>query len=117
MQAILIKKRERIILEYYKGQFIIEHVFRPNDIELVSGYSLIDKYRQEKSGYILTIGFELSIHLSSYDLTLQESLSDASLHPILLVKDENDSLTEIYHAYDCELNDLKIKIIQRYCNV
>lgn len=115
IQAILIKKREKIFLEYYRDQFIIEHVFRPNDIEHVGGYNLIDKYRQEKSGYILAIGFELSIHLSSYNSSLQENLSDASLHPILLVKDENDALTEIYNAYDCELNDCKIEILQRYC--
>ena len=115
LRILFIKENEEIIVEYYKDQFIIEHLFRPKDIRFVDGYSLLSQYCKTKNNFILVIGYELSINIDSYNSSLKENLSDKSMHPIFLMKDNNGNhLTEEYISYTNKVNEQKIEIIREY---
>jgi len=115
LRVVFVNKKEEIILEYYKEQFIIEHLFRPYNIQVVNGYSLIGKYRKENAGSLLVIGYELSININSYESSLMDIIADNSLYPIFMVKNNNDSYSiEEYGSDNSEMSQQKSQIIREY---
>ena len=100
IRAIFGKEAETIIVEYYNGQFIIENLCRYDNVQAIEGSSVISKYLREKMNSSLIIGYELSIHISSYSSSLEENSKDTSLHPIVVVKKINGAFEkEEYVSY------------------
>ena len=115
MKIIFSKKIEKIILECYNGHFIIEHLFKSDEIHNVSGYSVIEKYHNQNSNSILVIGYELSINIDHYEESLKENITDISLHPIFVAKNIGGKF-EIneYISNNSTVNEQKIKSIREY---
>lgn len=115
MKIIFSKKMERIILECYNGCFIIEHLFKSDDIHSVSGYSVIEKYHNQNSNSILVIGYELSINIDHYEESLKENITDISLHPIVVAKNIGGKFEKNEYISDNNiLNEQRIKPIREY---
>ncbi len=119
LKIILIRKNEKIIIEYYQEQVLIEHMFRCIHIGMLDGCRIISKYQKEKQNTIIVIGYELSIHINSYELSLQENIADRSLHPMFVVRKDiyNNSSIEEYISDDSDVNQQMVKNIKQYLNL
>lgn len=115
LKTLFINEVEGISLEYYKGQFIVEHLFWYKDFKAIQGYSVIKKIFAEKVESNLVLGYELSININDYTLSLEMNISDEALHPIIVIKKTADSLSrqEFTGSYD-NIGFQKIKLIQDY---
>ena len=69
IKIIFSRKMEKIILECYRGNIIIEHLLKTEDIKIVNGYSIIEKYYNQNNNSILVIGYELSINTGLFHKT------------------------------------------------
>lgn len=117
-KIIFSKKTEKIILEYYNENFIIEHIFKSDDIKIVTGCSIIKKYHNQNNNSTLIIGYELSIDVNSFEESLKESIIDNSLHPIFIIKNIDKQFgTYSYISDNSMVNDQKLKLIHEYIKI
>jgi hypothetical protein len=116
LRIVLIGEKEEIIIEYYQSQVIIEHLFRSDNINVLRGYSIIEKYKKEKQSSILVVGYELSIDINSFESSLRDNVSDKSLYPIVLVKSDinNNCLIEEFISDNSKVNEQKVEIMKEY---
>lgn len=115
IKIIFSRKMEKIILECYRGNIIIEHLLKTEDIKIVNGYSIIEKYYNQNNNSILVIGYELSINIDSYEESLKEHITDNSLYPIFVAKNINGQFElNGYTSDNSKVNKQKVKHIQEY---
>jgi hypothetical protein len=113
---IFVKTKENLILECYKDNFIIEHLFNFQGVSNLTGHAIIRKYFESELDSKLILGFELSIDIENFSNSLKRNINEISFYPILVVDKTNDNILifkehffdkdEIYHA--------KIKSIREY---
>jgi len=115
LRTLFINEVEEISLEYYKGQFIVEHLFWYKDFKEVQGYSVIKKIFSENVESNLILGYELSININDYTLSLEMNTRDEALYPIIVTKKTKDNLSrqEFIGSYN-NIGFQKIKLIQDY---
>lgn len=115
IRIILLKGREEVILEYYNNQVIVEHLFRPNDLNVVKGHAVFDKYFNGITDFTLVIGHELSLNINGYDSSLMENVSDSSLHPILVLKcHDGKCIVNEYASIRGAVNENKTTVMREY---
>lgn len=116
LRVILVKGRESIIVDYYKDQVSIEHLFRPTYVRDQRGYSVIGRYLSDLRSWTLVIGYELSVSVKSFEVSLRKEVLDKGLHPIVVVrKDEtSDCLIEEYPCSNTELGEYAMAVMSYY---
>jgi hypothetical protein len=87
-KAIFETSYEKMILEFYKSQVVIEHLFKPGNIEFVKdgASSIINSLMKILDDYTLIVGYELSIYSNSFSKSLSDNLKDISMHPIIVIE-------------------------------
>lgn len=114
-QVLFFKGTQQISLEYYKGKFMLGHFFKYSDTIFKDGNSIIDKYLKQEESIILVLGFELSLHLNIFNSSLEDNISDVSLHPITVIrKQDNICERKEYMHGDGQIYEQKNKIINSY---
>jgi hypothetical protein len=93
------KPAEKIILEFYNGQILIEHNFWPDDVGLLSGMGVLNQFLQTIPAVKLMIGFEISIFAHRIESCWLDCISDHSMYPILTAERLGSSRTYIKSAY------------------
>jgi len=111
-KVIFVGNKEEIILEYYKGKYVIEHLHQGADEK---GALILKKYIHEISHCVITLGFELSINIDSFFESLENSKNDASIHPIVVIeKNQYESERKDYASDNDELSVQKLRFITDY---
>lgn len=117
IRIIFIKQNEEIILECYKEHFIIEHLISPSYLQKTNGISLINKFKKEKANSVLVVGYELSINIDDFESSLKENIYDSSLHPIIVLKNNNYHDFKKYISNNNEISKLKMEVIKQYIDL
>ena len=114
-KIIFHKGEQQLTLEYYRGQFLVEHLLRA---DIKEGYHVIKSlFHKCDETAILILGFELSLDISSFSESMEETKHDKSLHPITVIeKASNGSLEKnvITVISDSDWSKERIKFYDNY---
>lgn len=83
-KVIFTKGINKIIFEYYKGKYTIQHLPSFDDNGICEGLEIIKKYCCEFDNTTIVCGFELSLDIDDYPESLTSLIKDDSLHPLII---------------------------------
>lgn len=116
LRIILHRDEEDIILEYFDSKCLIQNLFHPQQQRDRIGDKLIKKYLKKKGDSILVLGFELSMDIQSFKASLNDTTSDPSCHPIVIIKSPKGKRHEKdeYVSDSSEISRKKMEMILEY---
>ena len=118
-KIIFSKNNESIILEYYKGKFIIEHLTNPQNQSFGEGIEMMRNLLNIQENIIIVLGFELSVDIDDFTSSLNATKVDTSLHPVIVLSktEKKEFNIDKYVSINDTVNSKKLEFMFKYVDL
>jgi hypothetical protein len=110
------KEKESVILDYYRGKYIVEYLCYIGGGDDLSS-NLMCNFLKERTQFVLVLGFELSVSVNEFYPSLERTIQDQGTFPIVVVvQNESGRKVNAYIGADDEVDE-RVKFISDYLQI